>query len=181
MEDLEAKRIPGYRRASVRFPRDPVRMLRVLRHAARIGSAIDAAASEEGLGPGPPHPHLPPGPGAGRTPEGFPQRRGPALLQTDAGLKAVLCHLPGVGGKAGVLGGEPPAGVDWPADLLVQNGYPLSDSLLWAVFLTAFIEPELRPRNLKDLRELVQEKIKAALGGIETPGPGGTRSPRCWP
>ena len=54
-------------------------------------------------------------------------------------------------------------------DLLVQNGYPLSDSLLWAVFLTAFLEPELQPREFKDLRDFIQEKIKAALGGIEFP------------
>ncbi len=54
-------------------------------------------------------------------------------------------------------------------DLLVQNGYPLSDSLLWAVFLTAFLEPELQPREFKELREFIQEKIKAALGGIEFP------------
>ena len=54
-------------------------------------------------------------------------------------------------------------------DLLVQNGYPVSDSLLWAVFLTAFLEPEPLPRDFKELREFIQEKIKAALGGIEFP------------
>ena len=54
-------------------------------------------------------------------------------------------------------------------DLMVQNGYPVSDSLLWAVFLTAFLEPELKPREFKELREFIQERIKAALGGIEFP------------
>ena len=54
-------------------------------------------------------------------------------------------------------------------DLMVQNGYPVSDSLLWAVFLTAFFEPELKPREFKELREFIQERIKAALGGIEFP------------
>ena len=45
----------------------------------------------------------------------------------------------------------------------------MSDSLLWAVFLTAFLEPELQPRDFKELREFIQERIKAALGGIEFP------------
>ena len=45
----------------------------------------------------------------------------------------------------------------------------MSDSLLWAVFLTAFLEPELKPREFKELREFIQERIKAALGGIEFP------------
>ena len=47
MEDLEARRIRVIGEPSVRFERDPVRMLRVLRHAARIGFTIDAAAWEE--------------------------------------------------------------------------------------------------------------------------------------
>ena len=54
-------------------------------------------------------------------------------------------------------------------DLLVQGGYAVSDSLLWAVFLTAFLEPELQPRDFKELREFIQERIKEALGGIEFP------------
>jgi hypothetical protein len=54
-------------------------------------------------------------------------------------------------------------------DLLIQSGNPLSDSLIWAVFLTAFLEPELQPRDFKELREFIQERIKAALGGIEFP------------
>ena len=65
MEDLEARRIRVIGDPAVRFERDPVRMLRVLRHAARIGFTIDAAAWEEILDQGALDPHLPPGPGAG--------------------------------------------------------------------------------------------------------------------
>ena len=54
-------------------------------------------------------------------------------------------------------------------DLLVQSGLAVSDSLLWAVFLTAFLEPEPHPQDFKELREFIQEKIKEALGGIEFP------------
>jgi len=54
-------------------------------------------------------------------------------------------------------------------DLLVREGFTLTDSLVWAVFLTAFLEPALQPRDFKELREVIQEKIKAALGGIEFP------------
>ena len=45
----------------------------------------------------------------------------------------------------------------------------MSDSLLWAVFLTAFLEQELKPRDFKELREFIHERIKEALGGIEFP------------
>ena len=44
MEDLKAKRIRVIGDPAVRFVRDPVRMLRVLRHAARIGFSIDPDA-----------------------------------------------------------------------------------------------------------------------------------------
>ena len=65
MEDLEARRIRVIGDPAVRFVRDPVRMLRVLRHAARIGFTIDSGGLEGNSGQGGPHPHLPPGPGAG--------------------------------------------------------------------------------------------------------------------
>ena len=54
-------------------------------------------------------------------------------------------------------------------DRLVENGLTVPDSLLWAVFLTAFLEPEAHPQDFKELREFIQEKIKEALGGIEFP------------
>ena len=35
--------------------------------------------------------------------------------------------------------------------------------------MSAFLEPELWPRDFKELREFIQEKIREALGGIEFP------------
>ena len=88
---------------------------------------------------------------------------------------------PAWAGRLGVAGESRLLDLIGRLDLMVQNGYPVSDSLLWAVFLTAFFDPELKPREFKELREFIQERIKAALGGIEFPRPGRTRSPRCWP
>jgi hypothetical protein len=46
----------------------------------------------------------------------------------------------------------------------------VSDSLLWAIFLTPFLEqgPDF-PEDFKELREFIHEGIKEALGGIEFP------------
>ena len=46
----------------------------------------------------------------------------------------------------------------------------VSDSLLWAVFLTPFLEQgPAFPEDFKDLRDFVHQGIKEALGGIEFP------------
>ena len=55
-------------------------------------------------------------------------------------------------------------------DLLMQAERSVSDSLLWAVFLTPFLEqgPDF-PEDFKDLRDFVHQGIKEALAGIEFP------------
>jgi hypothetical protein len=52
----------------------------------------------------------------------------------------------------------------------MQAERSISDSLLWAIFLTPFLEqgPDF-PEDFKDLREFVHDGIKEALGGIEFP------------
>jgi poly(A) polymerase len=169
MEDLEARRIRVIGNPAVRFERDPVRMLRVLRHAARIGFTIDAAAWEEILAQG----HLirtcPPARVRDELLKDFHSGAAQPFfkLMVDSGLFYAI--FPAWVGRLGASGESRLLELIGRLDLLVQNGYPLSDSLLWAVFLTAFIEPELQPRDFKDLRDFIQEKIKAALGGIEFP------------
>jgi poly(A) polymerase len=169
MEDLRAGQIRVIGDPAARFVRDPVRMLRVLRHAARIGFSIDPAAWEEIRGKG----HLirtcPPARVRDEILKDF--RSGAArpffALMLASGLFYEI--FPTWGGRLGESGESRLLDLTGRLDLLVHRGLTLSDSLLWAVFLTAFLEPELQPRDFKELREFIQEKIKEALGGIEFP------------
>ncbi len=169
MEDLEAGRIRVVGDPAVRFVRDPVRMLRVLRHAGRIGFSIDAAAWEEIRAKG----HLirtcPPARVRDEILKDF--RSGAARpffkLMLDSGLFYDI--FPAWAGRLGPSGEARLLELIHRLDLLVQSGFTLSDSLLWAVFLTVYLEPELQPRDFKELREFIQETIKEALGGIEFP------------
>jgi poly(A) polymerase len=169
IEDLESKRIRVIGDPAVRFVRDPVRMLRVLRHAARINFTIDAAAWDEILAKG----HLirtcPPARVRDEILKDF--RSGAArpffALMLESGLFYAI--FPTWAGRLRESGESRLLELIGRLDHLVQNGYALTDSLLWAVFLTAFLEPELHPQDFKELREFIQAKIKAALGGIEFP------------
>ena len=115
MEDLEARRIRVIGDPAVRFVRDAVRMLRVLRHAARIGFTIDAGAWKEILAKG----HLirtcPPARVRDELLKDFHSGAAQPFFKLMVEIKAVLRHLPGVGRKAGRDGGKPPAGPDRPA------------------------------------------------------------------
>lgn len=169
MEDLEARRIRVIGDPAVRFVRDPVRMLRVLRHAARIGFTIEEAAWDEILVKG----HLirtcPPARVRDELLKDF--HSGAArpffALMLDSGLFYEI--FPAWAGHLGGSGESRLLGLIGRLDLLVQGGMTVPDSLLWAVFLSAFLEPEPHPQDFKELREFIQEKIKEALGGIEFP------------
>jgi poly(A) polymerase len=55
-------------------------------------------------------------------------------------------------------------------DLLLQAERGVSDSLLWAVFLTPFLKQgPAFPEDFKELRDFLHEGIKEALSGIEFP------------
>jgi hypothetical protein len=54
-------------------------------------------------------------------------------------------------------------------DTLIRAERLLSESLLWAIFLTPYLEPETLPENLKEKRDIIQNKVREALGGIEFP------------
>ncbi len=169
MEDLAAKRIRVIGDPAVRFVRDPVRMLRVLRHAARIGFTIDREAWEEILVKG----HLiricPPSRVRDEILKDFRSAAAEPFFKLMLASGLFYAIFPAWVGRLGESGEARLLELIHRLDLLVQSGYPLSDSLVWAVFLSAFLEPELQPRDFKELREFIQEKIKEALGGIEFP------------
>ena len=170
LEDLKAGRIRVIGDPAVRFVRDPVRMLRVLRHAARTGFAIDPAAWREILDKR----HLirtcPP---ARVRDELFKDFRSAAAapffkLMLDSGLFFAI--FPTWERRLGRRGQERLVDLCQRLDLLMEAERGVSDSLLWAVFLTPFLEqgPPL-PEDFKDLRDFIHEGIKEALGGIEFP------------
>ncbi|MFZ5447083.1 MAG: polynucleotide adenylyltransferase PcnB [Thermodesulfobacteriota bacterium] len=169
MEDLEARRIRVIGDPAVRFVRDPVRMLRVLRHAARTGFTIDPAAWEEILVKG----HLirtcPPARVRDELLKDF--HSGAArpffALMLESGLFYAI--FPAWTGRLGKSGESRLLDLIERLDQMVRGGVTVSDSLLWAVFLSAFLETEPHPNDFKELREFIQEKIKEALGGIEFP------------
>jgi len=168
-EDLEAGRIRVIGDPAVRFVRDPVRMLRVLRHAARTGFSIDAAAWEEILAKGHFIRTCPPARVRDEILKDF--RSGAARPFFNLMLASGLFYaiFPAWAGRLAESGEARLLELIGRLDLLVQSGYPLSDSLLWAVFLSAFLEPEPQPQDFKELREFIQDKIREALGGIEFP------------
>jgi len=169
MEDLMARRIRVIGDPAVRFMRDPVRMLRVLRHAARIGFTIDAAAWDEILVKG----HLIRTCAPARVRDEILKdfKSGAAqpffALMLKSGLFFAI--FPAWAGRLGKSGEARLLKLMGRLDRLVQSGLALPDSLVWALFLTAYLKTESEPEDFKDLREFIQEKIKEALGGIEFP------------
>jgi poly(A) polymerase len=170
LEDLKAGRVRVIGDPAVRFGRDPVRMLRVLRHAARLGFAIDPIAWREILDKR----HLirtcPP---ARVRDELFKDFRSAAAapffkLMLDSGLFFAI--FPTWERRLGRRGQERLVDLCRRLDLLMEAERGVADSLLWAVFLTPFLEkgPPL-PEDFKDLRDFIHEGIKEALGGIEFP------------
>ena len=169
MEDLAARRIRVIGDPAVRFVRDPVRMLRVLRHAARIGFTIDQTAWDEILVKG----HLirtcAPARVRDELLKDFHSAAARPFFALMLDSRLFYEIFPAWVGHLGKSGESRLLELIGRLDLLVQGGVTVSDSLLWAVFLTAFLEPEAHPQDFKELREFIQEKIKQALGGIEFP------------
>ncbi len=169
MEDLRAGRIRVIGDPAVRFVRDPVRMLRVLRHAGRTGFTIDAATWEEIRTRGPLIRICPPSRVRDEILKDFRSGAAGPFFNLMVTSKLFYAIFPAWVGRLGKSGESRLFELIGRIDLLVQNGFTPSDSLLWAVFLTAYLEPELQPRDFKELREFIQAKIKEALGGIEFP------------
>jgi poly(A) polymerase len=168
LDDLKARRIRTIGDPAVRYFRDPVRMLRVLRHAARIGFDIESRTWEELLAKRDLIRLCPPARVRDELLKDFHSAAARPFfkLMLESGLFfAIFPAWQGLG--------EPEEKrllkLVGRLDLLHQAGLSVSDSLIWAVFLTAYLEQEPIPGDFKELRERFHEHIKEALGGIEFP------------
>ena len=124
MEDLKARRIRVIGDPAVRFVRDPVRMLRVLRHAARIGFSIDAAAWEEILAKG----HLirtcPPARVRDELLKDFRSGQAPPFFKLMLESDLFYAIFPTWEGRLGEPGESRLLDLIGRLDLMFQNGYP---------------------------------------------------------
>jgi len=169
LEDLKAGRIRVIGEPGVRFLRDPVRMLRVLRHGARIGFAIDPEAWEEIRAKGKLIRTCPPARVRDELLKDFRSTAARAFFKLMLESSLFYAIFPAWQGRLGPEGEQRLLKLCGRLDKLVAAGHQLSDGLLWAVFLTPYLERESAPVNFQELREFIREKIREALGGIEFP------------
>lgn len=169
LEDLRRGIIRVIGDPGVRFVRDPMRMLRVLRHAARTGFTIDPTAWEELLAKR----HLIRLCAPARIRDELLRdlKSGAArpffeLMFQSGLLYAILPHWEKVLGK----GGENRLlALFSRIDLLIRNDRPVSETLMWAAFLLPYLEAAPRPEDLKELREFYRERVREALAPVEFP------------
>ncbi|RJR47517.1 MAG: poly(A) polymerase [Deltaproteobacteria bacterium] len=169
LTDLQSGRIRVIGDPAVRFTRDPVRMLRVLRHAARLSFDIDREAWEE-IGNKKQLIRLCP---AARV-------RDELLKDFHSGATRPFMELMLASGLFYAIfpvwesrlrkkGEARLLELCERLDLLFQAEAPLADSLLWAVFLTPYLEQGPGPVNPKEMREFLQEEASEAFQGSEIP------------
>jgi poly(A) polymerase len=149
--------------------RDPVRMIRVLRHAARTGFVIDQAAWEEIVDKKNLILACPPARLRDELMRDF--KSGAARpfieLMLESGLfyavfPAWQAHL-GEKGKLELLNNMERLDAVYQADL------PFSENLLWALFLTPYLHQEDLPHTLAELRDAIPALSRMALGTIDFP------------
>jgi poly(A) polymerase len=169
LQDLHNRLIRVIGDPAVRFVRDPVRMLRVLRHGARLGFEVDPQAWEEirdkrqliRLCP------------ASRVRDELLKdfHSGAARPFLELMLRSGLFYaiFPAWEARLGKKGETRLLDLCARLDILMLAGIPLPDSLLWAIFLTPYLEPELPSQNPKELREFFQEEAQEAFQGNEIP------------
>ncbi len=169
LEDLRQGLIRVIGDPAVRFVRDPMRMLRVLRHAARTGFTIDPLTWQELLAKR----HLIRLCAPARTRDELLRdlKSGAArsffALMFHSGLfYAIFPHwekLLGERGESRLLE------LFSRIDLLIRNERPVSETLLWAAFLLPYLEAFPQPEDPKELREFFREKAREALAPVEFP------------
>lgn len=170
LDDLNAERIRVIGDPAVRFVRDPVRMLRVLRHAARTGFSIDPDAWREILDKCQLIRTCPPARVRDELLKDFRSAAAAPFfrLMLESGLFYAI--FPAWEGRLSRSGGERLLELCRRLDLLMEAERNFSDTLLWAAFLSPYLEqgPDF-PEDFRELREFIHAGIKEALGGIEFP------------
>src|SRR5208337_2747554 len=170
LTDLEDRVIRVIGDPAARFERDPVRMLRTLRHAARTGFTIEAGSWQEILSKG----HLirscPPSRVRDELLKDFRSAAAGPFFHLMLSSALFYAIFPAWEERLGRSGAARLLALCRRLDLLMLGERHASDSLLWAVFLTPFLEqgPDF-PEDFKELRDFIHEGIKKALGGIEFP------------
>lgn len=169
LEDLQSGIIRVIGEPGVRFTRDPVRMLRVLRHGARLGFAIDREAWEEVRSKR----HLirlcPAARVRDELLKDFHSGAARPFLELMLASGLFYAIFPAWESRLGRVGEARLLDLCARVDLLFQAEIPLADGLLWAVFLTPYLEQAPRPQNSKELREFLQEAAQEAFQGSEIP------------
>jgi poly(A) polymerase len=169
LEDLRRGYIRVIGDPAVRFVRDPVRMLRVLRHAARLDFTIDPAAWEEIRAKG----HLlllcPP---ARLRDELLKDLKSGAArpfmaLMLQSGLFYIM--FPTWRQRLGEEGEALLLDLMERLDIIYQADLSLSETLVWALFLTPYLRGAELPKGLPELREALQPLLREALAAIEFP------------
>jgi len=170
LTDLEDRVIRVIGDPAARFERDPVRMLRTLRHAARTGFTIEAGAWQEILSNGPLIRSCPPSRVRDELLKDFRSAAAAPFFHLMLSSALFYAIFPAWEGRLGRSGEARLLALCRRLDLLILGERYASDSLLWAVFLTPFLEqdPDF-PEDFKELRDFIHEGIKKALGGIEFP------------
>ncbi len=169
LEDLKARKIRVIGDPAVRFERDPVRMLRVLRHGARIGFDIDPRAWAEIRARGSLIRTCVPSRVRDEILKDFRSAAARPFFKLMLDSRLFYAIFPAWDSRLGSAGEARLLELCGRLDRLVQAEVPISESLLWAIFLTAFLEQGPQARDFKELRESMQEQARQALGGIEFP------------
>jgi poly(A) polymerase len=169
LEDLRQGYIRVIGDPAVRFVRDPVRMLRVLRHAARTGFRIDPRAWEQIRVQGELIRQCPP---ARVRDELLRDLKGGASrpffeLMLASGLFYAI--FPGWQGRLGPAGEARLLNLAQRLDRITGAGRLVPEGIIWALFLLPYLEAEPWPEDAKDVRGLISEKAREALGVIEFP------------
>jgi len=169
LEDLQKGYIRVIGDPGVRFVRDPVRMIRVLRHAARLGFTIDSEAWEEICAKKNLIRVCPPA-----------RLRDELLKDLHSGAARPFMELmlqsglfyaifPSWQGRLGKAGKRELLDHMARLDEVYQADLTLSENLIWGLVLTPYLHREDLPENLAELREALAVLIRKALGPIEFP------------
>jgi poly(A) polymerase len=169
LEDLQQGYIRVIGDPGVRFVRDPVRMIRVLRHGGRTGFVIDQGAWEEILAKRNLILACPPARLRDELLRDF--KSGAARPFIDLMLQSGLFYavFPTWEGRLGEAGRLELLDHMERLDAIYRADLTFSENLLWGLFLTPYLHQEDLPDNLVELREALPVYTRNALGTIDFP------------